>query len=399
VNYDVWQRKLEAISQQGLMRSRAALSGPQGKHVVSNGRTYLNFASNDYLGLANDPRLLNVAKNALDRFGFGSGASDVVCGHFDAHDALECELAEFTRRDKALLFSTGYMANLAVSSAFCDAKSLLFQDKLNHASLIDGGRLAGARSQRYLHNDLSSLAYHVDRLTHKVDYSNIVISTDGVFSMDGDTANVVGLSQLAANHQALLIVDDAHGLGVIGENGRGTVYDAGLSQDQCHLLVGTFGKAFGGFGAFVAGPAVLIDYLQQVARPHTYTTALPPSNVEVMRESLRLVKGANDLRAKLSDNIAYFTKAMRSTPYVLLPSDTPIQGVVIGDNSDTMALAAFMKQHGVMVGAIRPPTVAPNSSRLRITLSATHTQADIDVLVSLLNQGVSLLKQQGACNG
>lgn len=388
MDYSVWQKRLDSIAAQGLRRDRTCLQSKQSVNVDIDGQSYLNFASNDYLGLASDKRIVAAAQHGLAQYGFGSGASDVVCGHFDIHETLERELAEFTGRDKALLFSTGYMANLAVSAAFCDSNTLLMQDKFNHASLIDGGRLSGARSQRYLHNDSSSLQAHLTRLTGKQNYSNVVISTDGVFSMDGDVADLKALSDIACSNNALLIVDDAHGLGVLGRCGRGSIDEARLSQDQCHLLVGTFGKAFGGFGAFVAGPEVLINYLQQVARTHIYTTAMPPSNVAAMRESLSVIRDDDVLRAALAKNIAYFSERMRSTPFECLSSSTAIQGVVVGDNDNTMALAHYLKRHGVIVGAIRPPTVAPNSARLRITLTAKHSFADIDRVAVLLMQAI-----------
>lgn len=392
-----WELKLADIAGAGLLRSRRTLAGPQGQSVSLSSPDFPNagdiaetgfhnFASNDYLGFANHPKIKQAAIEALNDFGFGSGSSDVVCGHFEPHDQLERDLARFTGRDKALLFSSGYMANLAISDALCDAKSLILQDKLNHASLIDGARLSGARSQRYLHGSSESLESYLKKFHSRDVYSRTMIVTDGVFSMDGDVAPLRNLAHLADTYSALIAVDDAHGIGILGEGGRGSVNEAGLSQDDCPLLVGTFGKAFGTFGAFVAGPQALMDVFEQHARTHIYTTALPPAVAAATIESLRLVEKADGKRAHLNSLIRTFHDELAGDGFELLNSRTPIQGVVVGGNNAVMRVAGFLQESGVLVGAIRPPTVAPGSARLRITLTAAHTEDDLRYLISVLRK-------------
>jgi len=379
-----WRARLARIEEAGLLRSKPCLTGPQGVRVDVAGKTLINFASNDYLGLASRPSLRDAVIQSVNKNGVGSGASDIVCGHSHVHASLESELAEFTGRDKALLFSTGYMANLAVLSAFADDKALILQDKLNHASLIDGARLSGARSQRYLHNDPSSLDAYLTRFLERSDFASVLVATDGVFSMDGDIARVDALAEVCDRHNALLIVDDAHGLGVLGEGGRGTLEHFGVSQHQCPVLVGTFGKAFGTFGAFVAGPSDLIDYLEQVARPHIYTTAIPSMLASATLESLRVIRDEPALRVRLAELVQRFCSELSSEGFELLDSTTPIQGVVVGDNEKVILLSQYLRERGLLVGAIRPPTVPKGSARLRITLSASHSDDDLDQLFAAL---------------
>lgn len=389
----VWQSKLKAIEEAGLKRDTFTLDSPQGRQVSIAGESFLNFASNDYLGLANHPQVAEAARSAITNFGVGSGASHKVCGHSREHDLLQAELAEFTGRDKALLFSTGYMANLAVISALCSSKSLVLQDKLNHASLLDGGKLAGARSQRFLHADISSLNTTYARLTAKTAFDQTLVVTDGVFSMDGDVAPLLELSHFCDANNALLMVDDAHGLGVLGESGRGSVDAAGLSQEACPLYVGTFGKAVGTQGAFVAGPKVLIDYIEQVARPLIYTTAMPPALAAASRRSIQLLASDEGLllRTRLFDNIAYFRSGCQDLGFNLLESNTAIQCILVGSNSAVMRLAAFLRSRRLVVGAIRPPTVPKGTARLRVTLSAAHTTKDIDCLLAALSDSIPVI--------
>ena len=390
-----WEQKLAAIADAGLYRERLTLTGPQSGSVsVSENAMHgkpselsvRNFASNDYLGLANHPQVKQAAIDAIQNFGLGSGSSDVVCGHFEPHQLLEEQLAAFTGRDKALLFSSGFMANLAVADVFCDARSLVLQDKLNHASLIDGGRLSGARSQRYLHCSGESLDTHLEKFTSAKEFSQILIATDGVFSMDGDVAPLAELARIADKHSALLAVDDAHGLGVLGEGGRGSLNEAGLSQEDCPILIGTFGKAFGSFGAFVAGPKAIKDVFEQRARTHIYTTSLPPAIVAATSEALRLIESADEQRSHLKALISVFQRELGDHGFELLKSDTPIQGVIVGGNQSVMRVASFLREHSLLVGAIRPPTVAPGTARLRITLSASHSFDDVECLVAVLRR-------------
>lgn len=389
----VWQSKLDQLAASGLIRSKPCLSSPQGPLVEISGSEVINFASNDYLGLASSPNVSQACAASLTNFGFGSGASALVCGHNEEHALLESELAVFTGRDKALLFSTGYMANVAVSASLCGPKSLIMQDKLNHASLIDGAKLSGARSQRYLHNSPESLENYLQKFVARDDYDQILVSTDGVFSMDGDVAKVFELADVCDRYKALLVVDDAHGLGVLGQSGKGTLEAQSVDQYRCPLLIGTFGKAFGGFGAFVAGPNDLMNYLEQVARPHIYTTAIPASVAAAARAGLQEIKSADVQRAHLGDLIGTFRNELNGKGFELLDSSTPIQGVVVGGNQQVLELSEFLKRNGILVGAIRPPTVPKGSARLRITLSASHTYDHLETLIDALSSA----KQKGLC--
>lgn len=390
-----WEQALSAINNAGLLRERVTLSGPQAGSVSvskmtgkseTSAQAFRNFASNDYLGLANHPLVKEAALDAIRKYGVGSGSSDMVCGHFEAHQILEQQLARFTGRDKALLFSSGFMANLAVADVFCDSKSLVLQDKLNHASLIDGARLTGARSQRYLHCSAESLDSYLEKFTSAKEFNQIMVATDGVFSMDGDIAPLTELVRVADKYSALLAVDDAHGLGVLGEGGRGSLNEAGITQEECPILIGTFGKAFGSFGAFVAGPQALMDVFEQRARTHIYTTSLPPAIVAATSESLRLIDTADEQREHLQALITAFQQALGESGFELLESRTAIQGVIVGGNQAVIRVARFLKEHALLVGAIRPPTVAPGTARLRITLSASHSFDDVEYLVSVLRK-------------
>ena len=306
--------KLNELSQQGLYRSRRIVESPQGINLICDGNPVLNFCSNDYLGLANHPDVINAFKNAADKYGVGSGSAHLICGHSSAHHALEEELAVFTGRDRALLFSTGYMANMGAISALVGRGDTVFEDRLNHASLLDGGLLSGARFKRYAHADVDHLQNllgnskaiknsidtpHPNRLPKGEGISRSLIVTDGVFSMDGDIAPLQALSVVAKQHDAWLMVDDAHGLGVLGENGGGILEQTGLKQDDVQVLVGTLGKAFGTFGAFVAGSEELIETLVQTARTYIYTTALPPAIAEATRSSLKIIQTESWRREKL----------------------------------------------------------------------------------------------------
>lgn len=385
---DTWRKALEERSRAGLLRHHKVLESAQGVDVQVDGKPYLAFCSNDYLGLANHPDVSEAAIKSIESYGFGSGASHLVLGHHLEHDLLAKDLAEFTRRDRAIVFSSGYMANLALVSSLVDKSDLVLQDKLNHASLLDGGLLSGARFQRFLHNDMRSLEGYLTKFTQDQKIKKSLIVTDGVFSMDGDIAHIDQMAKISTSYDALLMVDDAHGMGVLGEHGQGTIASLGLSQDEVPVLMGTFGKAFGTSGAFVAGSEQLIDYLSQVARPYIYTTAMPPSVAAATRKSLELIKSAGSSREHLKALIGYFREKVSALGYALMPSLTPIQPVVIGSSFQTMALAEFLKTQGILVGAIRPPTVPDKTARLRITLSAAHSFAQIDRLLEVLGDAL-----------
>jgi 8-amino-7-oxononanoate synthase len=364
----------------GLYRRRRLLDSPQGTRIVVDGRALLNFCSNDYLGLASDPRLTTAFQQAATRFGVGSGASHLVCGHSSEHHALEEELAAFTGRERVLLFSTGYMANTGIIQALLRKEDAVFEDELNHASLIDGGRLARCDYQRYVHGDVSDLS---QKLKASGAERKLVV-TDGVFSMDGDIAPLQALARAAQAHDAWLMVDDAHGFGVLGAEGGGVAEACGLGMHELPVLVGTLGKAFGTFGAFVAGPEALIEYLINSARAYIFTTALPPAVAAATRESLRIIRDGDELRAALRDHITYFRREAGSLGLDLMASETPIQPIILGTNERALAWSAALQEAGLLVGAIRPPTVPAGTARLRVTLTAGHAREDIDRLLEAL---------------
>ena len=375
------QTVLQRLRAQDLYRTRRVSESAQGVQMRVDGKNLLSFCSNDYLGLANDARVVAALQEGARRYGAGSGASHLVTGHGVAHHQLEEELAAFVGAERALLFSTGYMANLGVVSALLGRHGSVFEDKLNHASLIDAARLSGAALHRYPHADLSRLE---ELLAARGDDDEKLILTDGVFSMDGDVADVTRLTSLADQHGAWLLVDDAHGIGVLGAHGRGTLELHNGRARAPVILLGTLGKAFGTFGAFIAGDAALIEYLIQHARTYIYTTALPPAVAEATRMSLRLLREENWRRDVLNERIAQFRKGAAQLGLTLLESTTPIQALILGAARAALAASAALESQGILVAAIRPPTVAAGSARLRITFSAAHTQEHVERLLSAL---------------
>lgn len=373
------QAALQRLRDQHLYRHRRLIESPQGVQVCVGGETLLSFCSNDYLGLANDARVVAALCEGAQRHGAGSGASHLVTGHGAAHHALEAELAAFVGAERALLFSTGYMANLGVVSALLGRHATVFEDKLNHASLIDAARLSGASVQRYPHADLARL----EKLLAETQGEKIIL-TDGVFSMDGDVADVARLSELARQHDAWLLVDDAHGIGVLGASGRGTLELQACRAQAPLILLGTLGKAFGTFGAFIAGDADLIEYLIQHARTYIYTTALPPAVAEATRASLRILQTENWRREVLTQRIAQFRTGAAQLGLRLLESTTPIQALILGDAAAAVAASEALRTQGLLVAAIRPPTVPAGSARLRITFSAAHTPEHVERLLVAL---------------
>lgn len=384
---DVLQRALNERRTHNLYRSRKVVESAQGAEVIVDGKKYLNFCSNDYLGLANHPDLISAFKTAADEYGVGSGASHLVCGHTALHHQLEEKLAEFTGRPRALLYSTGYMANLGVVNALLDKNDFVFEDKLNHASLLDAGLLSGARFQRFLHNDLDSLE---SRLARAADAENgdarKLIVVDGVFSMDGDCAPLPQLAALAQKHAAWLMVDDAHGIGVLGTHGAGCAEYFNLDQQQLPILMATLGKAFGTFGAFVAGSEALIETLIQFSRTYIYTTAMPAAVAAATLRSLELVIAESWRREHLQNLIARFRRGAEQIGLQLFSSNTAIQPLLIGDAAEAMRWSAALAACGIWISAIRPPTVPANTARLRITLSAAHSEAQVDRLLDALAQ-------------
>jgi len=372
------RQELQQLETQHLKRNRRVLESAQGVEIEVDGQTLLSFCSNDYLGLANDARVRQAFKDGVDRYGVGSGASHLVTGHGRTHHELEEELAAFVGAERALLFSTGYMANLGVAGALLDGRGTAFEDKLNHASLIDAARL-GAAVKRFRHGDLDRLAALLGATR-----GDKLILTDAVFSMDGDLADLSRLRQLAVAHHAWLLVDDAHGLGVLGAEGRGSLEHFGLAPRAPSILLGTLGKALGTFGAFIAGDSELIEYLIQRARTYIYTTALPPAVAEATRASLRIVREENWRREVLRERVAQFRAGAAQLGLQLLDSTTPIQPVMFGSTEAALAASAALRAQGILVPAIRPPTVPPGGSRLRVSLCALHTSAQVDRLLAAL---------------
>jgi 8-amino-7-oxononanoate synthase len=392
------QTELDERKSQGLLRSRRTLLTPQSPHIEVDGKLYLAFCSNDYLGLACHPQLIAALQLGAKRWGVGAGAAHLVSGHFESHHQLEAALATFVNKPAALLFSTGYMANFGVVQALVGKGDTVFADKLNHSSLNDAMLLSRAEVQRYRHGDTTQLA----QLLAQTKSGRKLVITDAVFSMDGDLAPLPELLALCEQYDAWLLVDDAHGFGVLGEQGRGTLSYFGLDdalknrgeQDEMQeaaqqrfqriILMGTLGKAAGVSGAFVAAEQVVIDTLVNHARSYVYTTATPPSLSVALLESLKIIENGDELRTHLHRLIEKLRQGLRDLPWSLMASETAIQPLLIGDNHRALALSEALRERGIWVAAIRPPTVPQGTARLRITLSAAHTESDVDQLVGVL---------------
>jgi len=370
---------LAALDMHGLRRVRRVLASPQGAQVTVDGRDYLAFCANDYLGLAADPRLAAAARAGVDRYGTGAGASHLVLGHGSAHHELEVALAAFVRLPRALLFSSGYMANMGVVTALVGRGDALFSDRLNHASLNDAALLSRAAFKRYPHGDLAAL----ERLLKTTPARRRMVMTDAVFSMDGDIAPVPALLELCERHDACLLLDDAHGFGVLGAQGRGVLAHFGIAAERI-LYMATLGKAAGVAGAFVAGGSALIETLIQRARTYIYTTAMPPLLAHALLTSLPLIEQEEWRRERLRSLIAGLKQQLGSAAAQLLPSQTPIQPLLVGGNAEALALSARLAAQGLLVPAIRPPTVPQGTARLRISLSAAHSDADVARLAAAL---------------
>jgi 8-amino-7-oxononanoate synthase len=346
----------------------------------------VNFCSNDYLGLSTHPDVVRAFQDAAGKYGVGSGASHLVTGHGPEHEALERDLAAFTGRQKALVFSTGYMANMGVISALADQTATIVADKLNHASLIDGARLTRAHSLRYRHGESAHAREQLADLDESIETRLLV--TDGVFSMDGDLAPLPELAATARQHQAWLIVDDAHGLGIVGPTGRGICEHFNLNTGDVPVLIGTFGKAFGTFGAFVAGDADLIEFLIQKSRPYIYTTALPPAVAAATRAALAVSQRESWRREKVLSLVQRFRRALPDIFPDARPA-TAIQPVILGEPSRALAVSTMLEERGFLVSAIRPPTVPAGTARLRVTLSAAHEEHQVDALSAALREALA----------
>ena len=422
--FQALQNELDQRAALGLLRQRRMLQSPQSPHIVVDGQAYLSFCSNDYLGLANHPELIAAMQQGAVQYGVGAGAAHLLSGHSAAHQQLEARLAAFAGKPAALLFSTGYMANLGVVQALAGRGDTVFADKLNHASLNDAMLLSRADVKRYRHADMAQLAL----LLEQTGSGRKIIITDAVFSMDGDLAPLPELLALCERHDAWLLVDDAHGFGVLGEHGRGSLFnfksplaplfqrgvnagahvhiqrgvnagahvhnptfskggrgDSGLNSPRI-IYMATLGKAAGVFGAFVAAEQVVIDTLVNNAHSYVYTTATPPALASALLESLRLIERGGQLRAHLQNLIAQLRGGVQGLPWPLMPSGTAIQPLLIGDNQASLDLSAALRERGIWVPAIRPPTVPKGAARLRITLSAAHSAADVTRLTEALHE-------------
>ncbi|MGJ8686068.1 MAG: 8-amino-7-oxononanoate synthase [Spongiibacteraceae bacterium] len=375
-------RRLEERRQQSRYRQRRTVASPQSSRIIVDGRELVCFCSNDYLGLANHPKLIQAVNTACEEYGVGGGASHLVCGHSALHQQLEERLAEFTGRARALLFSTGYMANLGTVTALLGKGDHILEDRLNHASLLDAGLLSGARFQRFKHNDMADLEGRLQKLPE--DGQRLIV-VDAVYSMDGDMAPLPELAALAKKYKAWLMTDDAHGFAVLGEHGAGSAEHFAMDEQALPVLMATLGKGIGSFGAFVAGSEELIESLIQFARPYIYTTAMPPAIAAASLASLDLLSAESWRREHLRDLIRYFKAQASSLGLPIMASDTAIQPLLVGDEERAMQISAALEQAGFWVSAIRPPTVAVGSSRLRITLSAAHSQSDVEQLLAALD--------------
>jgi len=375
------QRGLEERTALGLLRQRHTLHSPQSTHIKVDGKRYLSFSSNDYLGLANHPKLISALQQGAAQCGVGAGAAHLVNGHFEPHHQLELQLAAFVGKPAALLFSTGYMANIGVVQALVGKDDTVFADKLNHASLNDAMLLSRAKVKRYRHSDMAQL----EDLLAKAGSGRKLIITDAVFSMDGDTAYLPELLLLCEQYDAWLLVDDAHGFGVLGEQGRGILSHFGIASSRI-IHMATLGKAAGVSGAFVAAERVIIDTLINHARSYIYTTAAPPALSVALLQSLELIEQCDDRRVHLYQLINKLRAGLAGLPWDLMHSDTAIQPLLIGDNQQVLGLSEKLRDRGIWVAAIRPPTVPQGTARLRITLSAAHTESDVEQLLGVLHE-------------
>ena len=380
--FDDLERRLDDLRGRDMYRTRRTLESPQGREVVVDGRRLVNFCSNDYLGLAGDPRLAEAFERGIARWGTGTGASHLVCGHTSAHEELEEALAAFTGRPRALLHGSGYAANVGVVNALLSVGDFVFEDRLNHASLLDGGWISRAGFSWFEHRDVADLGRKLAQVDGEPTRKLIV--SDGTFSMDGDPCPLDELVAAANRHGAWTMIDDAHGMGVHGANGVGLVDPARYSTTDVPVLVGTLGKAFGTSGAFVAGDEPLIETLIQRSRNYIFTTAMPSALAVATLESLEIATVETWRREHLAALIARFRAGARALGLALMPSPSPIQPLVVGDPARALAMSRTLERQGLLIGAIRPPTVPEGTSRLRVTLTAAHQPADVDRLLDAL---------------
>ena len=387
--FDFINEQLQTRLNNGLYRRCQTMDGQQGRLLSAHGKTYLNFSSNDYLGLAADPMLIKAWQKGAQRYGVGSGGSYLVTGYSNAHQELTDQLKEWLGVPALALFSAGYSANQAIIKLLLSKNDLLIQDKLNHASLMEAGALAPCKMVRFKHNDSAHLQQLLDKPSRD---TNKLIISEGVFSMDGDCAPIATIAQQAKAADAWLMVDDAHGLGVLGKNGQGSVVAAGLKNADLQIYMATFGKALGVGGAFVAGSQAFIDYLTNFSKPYIYTTGLPPAMAYTIAQAASMAETQQWRRDKLQSLIIYFHQLAAASGIKIGESNSAIQPLLIGDSKQAMLLADKLKALGFWITAIRPPTVPANSARLRITLTANHHTDDIKMLISAISQTLKEIK-------
>jgi 8-amino-7-oxononanoate synthase len=375
------QQELDKRKSDGLMRQRRLLDSPQAEHIVANEQPYLSFCSNDYLGLANHPDLIKTMQLAAGASGVGSGASNLITGHHRYHDLLEKQLAQFVEMPASLLFSTGYMANIGVLGALAGREDAIFADKLNHACLNDGSYYSLAKFHRFAHNNV----FDLEKLLKTSTAKHKIIAVDAVFSMDGDIAPLSEYLALCEQYDAYLYVDDAHGFGVLGSHGQGSLNHLKIKSPRI-VMMATLGKAAGVAGAFVAGEQVVIDYLIQTAKSYVYSTPAPPALSATLSTSINLIAQGDHLRKHLRHLITTFKQSLQVEKWQLMPSETAVQPLKVGSNQAALRLSEYLQNQGILVPAIRPPTVPINTARLRISLSAAHSEADILQLAKAINQ-------------
>jgi 8-amino-7-oxononanoate synthase len=373
--------ELERIEKSGLYRELNIVESAQGTHLEIKGKTYLSFCSNNYLGLANNPLVIKAVKDAVGKYGWGAGASRLVSGNMRLHEVLEGEISKFKGKEASIVFPTGYMANIGTISSLVSKGDLVICDKLNHASIIDGCRLSGAGFRVYPHCDMKKLENILKKATK---YSRKLIVTDTVFSMDGDIAPLHDIVRIAHKYKAMVMADEAHGTGVFGENGRGVVEHFNLSK-KVSIVMGTLSKAVGSLGGYVSGDADLINFLRNKARPFMYTTALPPAVCAASIAGIKLIRTNPSLRKSLWNNVRYLKKELGLLNLNVIPSESPIIPILIGDAKKAVDVSKFLYKKGILILAIRPPTVPAKSSRLRMTVMSTHTKKDLEKLLDVLS--------------
>jgi len=378
--------ELGKIKESGLYRELKVVGNAQDTRIDIEGKTYLSFCSNNYLGLANHPSVVNAVKKAVDEYGWGACASRLVSGNMTLHEALEKEISRFKMKDAAIVFPTGYMANLGVISSLVSGGDLVVSDKLNHASIIDGCRLSGAVFRVYAHCNMEKLE---NILKKSSKYNRILIVTDSVFSMDGDLAPLPDIVRIAKKYNAMVMVDEAHGTGVFGENGRGVVEHFNL-DNEVDVVMGTLSKAIGSLGGYVSGDEDLISYLRNKARPFMYTTALPPAVSAASIAGINLIQEDPSLRETLWNNVRCIKERLGSLGIDMISSQSQIIPLLIGDTQKTVDISKLLYERGILIPAIRPPTVPANSSRLRMTVMSSHTQADLESLFNALREVMNL---------